>query len=290
MKNWHIEEKLKKGLAGILLPLLLLAGSVFIAAPKATNPESFDSSIQMLEEKEKTVLELTAASTAASLAASALPGDMGTPVANKMADLSTGFLAVLCVLFLEKYLLTITGFAAFRVLIPVSCVFWILFTLWGKEKLGRIGQKLFLFALAVFCLVPASIFTSNMIENTYEASIQETLDDARELPQELEEETPAEDSGDKKWYEAAGEWFDGVKEEVGGTVTGWVDKAEKAATGILEALAVMLVTSCLIPLLVVLVFIWLFKMVFAVEIPLVNAASMRRKGKKEAAHVSQTDD
>ena len=37
-------------------------------------------------------------------------------------DLSGYFVVVLCAIFLEKYLVTITGFAAFKVLIPIACV------------------------------------------------------------------------------------------------------------------------------------------------------------------------
>ena len=64
------------------------------------------------------MLELTAASTAASAAITLLPGDTATPIAEKLADLSGYFLIVLCAIFLEKYLLTITSYVSFTILIP----------------------------------------------------------------------------------------------------------------------------------------------------------------------------
>ena len=143
--------KIRRLAAGLLVPILIAMASYFIAAPVAADPAVHQSSIQLLDEKEKTVRELTTASTAASLAASALPGDMGTPIANKLTDLSTGFLVVLCVLYLEKYLLTITGFAAFKVLIPAAMVILLVNHFSRKDWLVKIARKIFVFALAISC-------------------------------------------------------------------------------------------------------------------------------------------
>lgn len=78
--------------------------------------------IQSLDDKKTTTLELTAAATAASAAITLIPGDAGTPIADKLADLSSYFLIVVCAIYLEKYLVTITGLAAFKLLIPIGCI------------------------------------------------------------------------------------------------------------------------------------------------------------------------
>ena len=101
--------------------LILALASIFGVAKITTDPAFYQKSIAALEEKQETVLELTAASTAASAAITLLPGDTATPIADKLADLSGYFLIVLCAIFLEKYLLTITAAAAFKVLIPAAC-------------------------------------------------------------------------------------------------------------------------------------------------------------------------
>ena len=62
--------------------------------------------IQSLDDKKTTALELTAAATAASAAITLIPGDAGTPIADKLADLSSYFLIVVCAIYLEKYLVT----------------------------------------------------------------------------------------------------------------------------------------------------------------------------------------
>lgn len=63
---------------------------------------------------------MTDATTATSALITLIPGDVGTPIAEKVADLSGYLLIVLCAIFLEKYLVTITGYAAFKIFIPVA--------------------------------------------------------------------------------------------------------------------------------------------------------------------------
>ena len=80
------------------------------------------NAIQSLDDKKTTALELTAAANKPSAAITLIPGDAGTPIADKLADLSSYFLIVVCAIYLEKYLVTITGLAAFKLLIPIGCI------------------------------------------------------------------------------------------------------------------------------------------------------------------------
>ena len=99
----------RKQIIKIIIPLIIALLSIFVLARFTTSTEYHAKTIQSLDEKKATVMELTAASTAASAVITLIPGDTGTPIAEKLADLSSYFLTVLCALFLEKYLLTITG-------------------------------------------------------------------------------------------------------------------------------------------------------------------------------------
>ena len=109
----HSVTTKKAALAALLVLAALL--SIFVVGKRASDPAYHQSSIDALEEKQETVLELTAASTAASAAITLLPGDTATPIAEKLADLSGYFLIVLCAIFLEKYLLTITSCVSFTI-------------------------------------------------------------------------------------------------------------------------------------------------------------------------------
>ena len=107
-------------LAAALLAAAIL--SFALVTPWAASAETHAASLTALEEKQSTVLELAAASTAASAAITLLPGDAATPIAEKLADISGYFLLALCAIYLEKYLLTVTAYAAFRLLVPAACL------------------------------------------------------------------------------------------------------------------------------------------------------------------------
>ena len=90
----HSVTTKKAALAALLVLAALL--SIFAVGKRASDPAYHQASIDALAEKQETVLELTAASTAASAAITLLPGDTATPIAEKLADLSGYFLIVLC--------------------------------------------------------------------------------------------------------------------------------------------------------------------------------------------------
>ena len=95
----HSVTTRKAALAALLVLAALI--SIYAVGKRASDPAYHQSSIDALAEKQETVLELTAASTAASAAITLLPGDTATPIAEKLADLSGYFLIVLCAIFLE---------------------------------------------------------------------------------------------------------------------------------------------------------------------------------------------
>ena len=161
-------------IVSILIPLLCALLSFCVIAKYTSSPTMKINAhaIQSLDDKKTTALELTAAATAASAAITLIPGDAGTPIADKLADLSSYFLIVVCAIYLEKYLVTITGLAAFKLLIPIGCI--LLSLCFGfKKDLGRtIACKLVLFGLAIYLVVPASVRVADLIDATYGASME----------------------------------------------------------------------------------------------------------------------
>ena len=111
----------KKKWIGIVLLLVFAILSFSAGAKYASAPEHHKATIAALDEKKGTVLELTVAATATSALITLIPGDVGTPIAEKVADLSGYLLIVLCAVYLEKYLVTLTGYAAFKLFIPAAC-------------------------------------------------------------------------------------------------------------------------------------------------------------------------
>ena len=72
---------------------IALASALWLAE-LAASPEHNAAALAELDEKKVTVMELTAASAAASVAISAVPGDATTPLANQISQLSSYLLLV----------------------------------------------------------------------------------------------------------------------------------------------------------------------------------------------------
>ena len=255
--------KNKKILIQVALPLLAALISVFVLSRYAASPEFHQKTIQALDEKKTTVMELTAASTAASAAITLIPGDTATPIAEKLADFSTYFLVVLCAIYLEKYLVTITGYTAFMILIPIACVLLAINAYWKSRTCVKVALKLILFGLAISLVIPASVKVSDMIETAYESSIEETIDSAKETAGLIESnEDESKSETEKKGF------LDGIVSGVQNGVSNAAEKAENILNNFMEALAVMLVTSCVIPILVMVFFVWMMKLVWNVDVGL----------------------
>ena len=133
MKGRTMEHTMKKLLIAALLILLAVVSCLFLA-DKAMAPATHNKTIASIDDKTVTVLKLTATSTVASAAISAIPGDTATPIAEKLADFTEYFLLILCVLYSEKYLLTIMGAGTFRILIPLACALCLAGLFWNPKQ------------------------------------------------------------------------------------------------------------------------------------------------------------
>ncbi|RHF85630.1 hypothetical protein DW654_06535 [Roseburia inulinivorans] len=274
-----MENEKQKKIIFALIPIVIALLSFFVIARFTSSTEFNAKTIQSLDDKKTTVMELAAASTAASAAITLIPGDVGTPIANKLADLSSYFLIVLCAIYLEKYLVTITGYAAFKILVPIACVFFSGYLLWRKEILRVVAQKFLLFGLAVYLVIPASVKVADMIETTYASSIESTIETAKQTTDEIESETgesgqvddkssneKSQSDSDSDSKENAGGFFSGLFNKVQEGVSTATANVENVLNNFIEALAILLVTSCLIPILVLIFFVWLVKMLLGLNI------------------------
>lgn len=287
----------KKKWIGIVVLLVLAILSFSVGAKYASAPEHHKATIAALDEKKDTVLELTVAATATSALITLIPGDVGTPIAEKVADLSEYLFIVLCAVFLEKYLVTLTGYAAFKLFIPAACVLFAGNLIFQNRSVGRLARRLLAFGICIFLVVPASVKLSDLINNTYHAQIEMTLEEAKGTQKILESESGEEAGTQQSGSEAdqdgqragrnpghaagtsenSGTGVTGLWEKAKGafgsakeTVTSAVEnvtlsseellqKIEHSLSRFVEAIAVMLITSCVIPILVLLVFFWLIK-------------------------------
>lgn len=253
-----------KTLLKAILPLLAALLSIFVITKYAASPEVHQKTIDALDQKKTTVLELTAASTAASAAITLLPDDTATPIAEKLTDLSACFLIVVCAIYIEKYLVTITGYATFLILIPLACAVLSVNAFLKKQVWQNLAYKLIAFGIAIFMIIPTSVKIADLIEATYQASIQSTIDSALETADLIEQENSEEDAEEAE--ESSGKkegFFAGIISQVTESVTTVTDKVKTSLNDFIEALAIMLVTSCVIPILVILFFWWVIKLLLS---------------------------
>ena len=288
----------KKRIAAVVL-LLVAILSVTVIGKYASAPENHQKTIASLDEKKQTVMELTAASTVTSALITLLPGDTATPIAEKMADVSGYLLIVLCAIYLEKYLVTITGYVAFTYLIPAACVLWILNLFFANATVRKLAAKLAVFGIAIFLVVPASVKISDLIGDTYQAQIEATIEDAKSTQNILENSDPGNDTGEAEIgtgtteaatantqektnsesgsvsniFDWAKDAFSSAKDSVANVVENvtisteeLVQKVENSLNHFIEAIAVMIITSCVIPMLVLLLFFWMVKIVLDVDL------------------------
>lgn len=280
--------KEKAIIAAVLAAVALV--SLIVFANIASNPETYTGIIGTLDEKKGNVMVLATTTTAASAAISALPNDMGTPIADKLVDFSSYFMVILAVIYLEKFLLTTLGFLGFGILIPVACALFAVavFLRRGtltRVNLQRLGTKLAAFGLALALVVPVSVWLTDNVDATFDESLAASNAAAQEATEQLEgsaQEQTQEDQG----------LLGGIANAVQDGWNGLTQSAQQALDSLgdqlntmIDTLAVMIVTSCLIPLLVLILFLQLVKIITGLDFGGATAVmgAARTKGRAVAS-------
>ena len=247
----------------VLITLILVAVlSITKLSTLATSPKVHASTIQELDDKKIQVLGLTTSVALASTALSAIPGDVATPIAEELSELTTPLFVIVCTLYLEKFLLTTLGYVSFTWLIPIACV-CIGFAVLCKQENWRLiaiklGAKLAIFAMAAYAIIPFSVKVTNMIETTFEESISQTFDTIGEISQEAQKTTEDENK-DKNGFL---DFLSGIGEKA----TELTESAKNALSVFVDAIAVLVITTCCIPIAVILFFVWIIKLLFDISI------------------------
>lgn len=229
-----------KNMMLIVLVVLLAVVSVTILSPWASDPNTHRHTIEQTDEKIASVMKLSGGAAATSATLSLLPGDVCTPLAQELAELAKYFLLILSALYLEKFLITLSGMITFAFLVPLACFLFCLFIVSRKQGFRGAGIKILLAGLIVFLIVPASVLISDIVYQTQEAKVNETIENYDDL-------------------EIEGKSDGGLLSELSSITGDTIDRITTFTDNLLETLAVMIVTSCVIPLLVFAFLIWLVK-------------------------------
>ena len=138
-----------------------------------------------------------------------------------------------------------------------------------KIPLG-IGAKLAVLGAVLLLAIPTSSWVTNRIDATYQTSMQESIESAETLAEGAAE---AEKSDEKQNEGGILGFFQDAIDTVTGGISSAVEGAQESLNQFIESLAVMLVTSCLIPILVLLFYFWVAKILLGVNIDIPATAS-----------------
>lgn len=109
-------------------------------------------------------------------------------------------------------------------------------------------------AIAMCLIVLCSVKLSKTIEATYETSIQETIDHANNIQKKIKK-----DKDNKNFFEKAAEAFSSTAQK-------YTKMFNRSLNNFMEATAIMIVTSCVIPILVILFFLWFIQTISGMTI------------------------
>ena len=159
-----------------------------------------------------------------------------------------------------------------------------------NRSVDKLARRLLIFGICIFLVVPASVKVSDLIETTYQSQIDATLEDAKSTQEMLEnssaaqqemeqaqqsedQNTAQQETGISGIFDKAKDALSSAKDSVTTAVENvtisseeLVQKVQNSLNHFVEAVAVMLITSCVIPILVLLVFFWLIKVLLDVDI------------------------
>lgn len=265
-------------IAAVFILALTIILSCTVAGNKLTDPATYSHTIDVLDQSRTTVLGLSAASAAASAAVSALPSDICSPLAQELSEFTTCFLLILSVIYLEKYLLTIFGAAACYLLLPIGCGLLLTNCFFPKTALRSIGTKLVAFGAALLLVIPTSVWISDQINAIYSRSIAITVQSASTVSETLISEMSDENEENTTVIDEA----KAILDDVSSSVAGVIDQFKNVLNRFVEATAVMIVTTCLIPLLVILFFVWIVKTLF--NVPIIIPEHLPKPKKKYHSH------
>lgn len=264
-------KKLQIGFIVALVVLALLSG--FVVRPHFADTKTWDSTIEVIDQKKGNVLALTTSCVALSAGITALPGDTGTPVAEQLAQLSGNLGIVLAVLYLEKYLLTILWSVGLGILIPIALVlFAVSLGIHGRWStstvIRRVATRVLVVAIIGMVLVPASVWVSQKVDETYQVSIEQAEQKATEASKtsSTKSEKKSETTENKNVLE---QLTDGASSLITSVTSGakqMTDEIVQQVTDLIEGVIVMIVTSCVIPLLVLAAFLWLGHVLLGIDI------------------------
>ena len=252
-----MNEKKQHSVALSILLIAVCLLSFLWVSRVATDNAIFTQMNKTIDNKEQNVMALSAGTMGMSVAITLIPGDTGTTLAEKLSDMSGYMFLVLIGLYIEKILLLLSGTIAFRVLIPIGCIFCLYHLFFDRGFAWRLGVKMIVFGIAVFALVPTSVWVTQKIDNSSNVSVEQRVEESSKKAEQIAKKAKKETSKN-------------ILDKIGNAITTGMDNTINSAKtyfkNTMDIVAAMVVTSFVIPVLTLLMLLFLFKSIWGIQI------------------------
>ncbi len=277
MKAIH-SSAMRFTLQHFVLPFLILLLSISLLGKAVPTIPFISSSVTSLDESKQTVTDFTAAALGLSVAITFLPDDIGSSLADALTELDKYFVLILVAIFLEKLLVTSGIDLVFRWILPAACILWmvsgLLLLCKGSEVAHRFphlkrfssysaalqgfAKKLLILCVAMVLTVPCGTHLANTVGAQYQEYVQQTVEETGSATASITDNVTAGDDDAtilERITGAVSSVIDGVKD--------LADYCKTALQKFMNSIAILLITTCVIPVLTFLFLLWVMKNLFA---------------------------
>ena len=252
----------KEKLVKILAIVFLMDFSFTVLTHVIPESKFVQDTVKHLEDSQNTIMKFSGTTIATSLSLSALPNDFASPLASTVSDLNTYFIFIFAVLFVEK-LLVIEGIKiALAAIIPAACILYIASLVFEKEGFRKFGKKLLIVGISVILVIPISTHFTEKVCADYLAYVDETIEEADAGANKINE-LMTEDAEDATFFDKLTDAFKTAITDVNDLLAYFKNVVKK----FVNSQAVMIVTTFVLPMLVMLLFRWLLTELFALHLP-----------------------
>ncbi len=255
-----------KTILHIVITLFIMALSYFVLANYIPQMGWVQESLESVDKSNLTVMGFTGATTSASVAISALPEDFGTPLANVLAGMDKYFIFILAVLFIERVILTTGIGLAFKIIIPIAGFIYILACVTNKRRLINLVYKFAVLGLAIAMVVPASTHMTEAVGAEYLTYVDQTIEETNIGAGKINEVMEENDTTEETIFDKLSNAFKTAIQSVNDLVDYFRNVIKKC----MNAIAILLVTTFIVPLLTALFFRWLLSELFSIVLPMPN--------------------
>ena len=252
----------KEKLTKVLFMIFLMVLSFSVLTRIIPESKFVQETIQHLEESQNTIMKFSGTTIATSLSLSALPNDFASPLASTVSDLNTYFIFIFAVLFVEK-LVVIEGIKIALVwMIPAACILYIAAILTSKEMFKNFAKKLLILGISIIMVIPISTHFTETVCADYLTYVDETIEEADAGANKINE-LMAEENEDATFFDKLTDAFKTAIRDVNDLLAYFKNVVKKCVNSV----AVMIVTTFVLPMLTMLLFRWLLTELFALHLP-----------------------